>query len=339
MNVLVAEDDWTSAVLIEQTLGAAGLRAVIASDGAQALTIARSFRFDAVITDWMMPTIDGIELIRRLRARDNEGPPPAIVMVTAIDSPEARSHALSSGADAFLAKPVRPQEVISTLRECTERRQQPVPELQHPTSSFVGDGPPEFSALCIATSTGGPMALETLVPRLGALPTAAAFVVQHGPAWMVESLAQRLDALSAARVRLASDGTAIEPGTIYIAPGNRHLVIDSKLCTALRATPPEGNARPAANPLFRSAASVFGPKTVAVVLTGLGRDGAVGAEHVRGVGGVVIAQNPRTAIAPFMPEGIVKLGLASQVLELEEIGGGVLAVLWRQSAHQRTTQR
>ena len=122
------------------------------------------------------------------------------------------------------------------------------------------------------------------------------------------------------KVSLVEDGMPAVPGEIYIAPGNRHLVIvvpPLKLC--LLNDPPENYVRPTADPPFRSAARTFARYCIAAVMTGLGRDAASGASHVADAGGIVIAQDPATAAAPSMPRTVIDMGIIENVVPLADI--------------------
>jgi two-component system chemotaxis response regulator CheB len=110
-------------------------------------------------------------------------------------------------------------------------------------------------------------------------------------------------------------------GEVYLAPGDRHmLVVPGSLQLHLTMEPPENYMRPAADPLFRSVAAAFGQYSVAAVLTGMGRDGSLGAATIAAVGGKVVAQDPRTAVAPSMPQTVINIGAASSVVPLDVLG-------------------
>ena len=177
---------------------------------------------------------------------------------------------------------------------------------------------PPFVGVVMAASTGGPGALTKVFNRLPP-PTSRAtfFVVQHGPAWM---LARRLNSETPMTVSLASDGVRAAPGKIYVAPGNRHLFIEpGSLSLRLTDNPSENFVYPSADLLFRSAAKAFGRRCLAVVMTGMGRDGSLGAAAVARAGGVVIAQAPETAGAPSMPRTVIKMGIPKRVVPLEHL--------------------
>jgi two-component system chemotaxis response regulator CheB len=148
------------------------------------------------------------------------------------------------------------------------------------------------------------------------------FVVQHMPPLFTTLLAERLDRLAAVSVVEAGDAEPVVSGRVYVAPGGRHLSISGAhpaVHIALTDDPPENSCRPAADVLFRAAAAVYGPETLAIVLTGMGHDGLRGAEAVRAAGGSVVAQSAESSIVASMPVGVTNAGLADAVVPLDEM--------------------
>ncbi|MCX5746814.1 MAG: CheB methylesterase domain-containing protein, partial [Proteobacteria bacterium] len=177
----------------------------------------------------------------------------------------------------------------------------------------------------IAASTGGPDALRALFRTITPSPEVAYFVVIHGPAWMQHSCAEILQKETPAlRFVVATHGTTAVGGTVYLAPGDKHLVVKPGSFTlALTDDPLVNFVRPAADPLFDSVAAAFDRYSVGVVLTGLGVDGAHGAGTLAAVGGRVLIQDPATAVAPPMPEAARRTVSAATVVPLVELGAAV----------------
>ncbi len=335
LRVLVVEDDVPSAVLLERGLLAVGFDVSLAQDGVEAWELLQRHRFDAVLTDWMMPRLDGMRLIRMIRSEVD--PVPWIIVITALgSSPEARSHAIDAGANEFVAKPYLPDQIARRLvqrldgesAEPEDRARLEARLTAAGLGSTVFDRSPSSPTdlpahvgVCLAASTGGPSVLGRLLPGLDVDLPASYYLVQHGPAWMLENFAQRLQRDTNLCVSLARAGTVPQPGHLYLAPGNRHLKIQRGrgLSLELSNEPTENFVRPAADPLFRSAASVFGRFCLGVVLTGLGRDASAGASVIANQGGRILLQNPDTAEAGSMPRAVLEAGVQGEVHEVEDL--------------------
>jgi two-component system chemotaxis response regulator CheB len=192
-----------------------------------------------------------------------------------------------------------------------------------------------FSVLAIGCSTGGPDALAVV---LGGLPRDLAVpvvVVQHMPPLFTRMLAQRLDTGSELTVREAEDGDALVPGHVLIAPGGRHLALKRTAAGSavqLNDDPPENFCRPAVDVLFRSVASLYRDRVLAVVLTGMGRDGALGARAVRDGGGEVFAQDELTSVVWGMPGAVVSAGQADRILPLSDVSRELGIALGRRNS-------
>jgi two-component system chemotaxis response regulator CheB len=324
MKILLAEDDERSARAIAGSLRREGFRVTVAGDGKAALDHLRRQPVDVLVTDWMMPRMDGISLI--LRARETVHPVPYIIMITALNSEKARARALDSGADDFLTKPVATRTLLRSVKTGLSRSHQPAPVVSAGrVHTRLSPAPsPPFVGVVIAASTGGPSALTRLFKMLPSSTRAAFFIVQHAPAWMLESLASRLQQECRAKVVVASDGLRCSAGEVYLAPGDHHMTLSARdWALRLSGEPPVNFVRPAADPLFESAASALGSHCLGVILTGMGRDGTMGAGSVIEAGGIVLAQDPETAVAPSMPKTAIDAGVVSGVCPLDEMGGRI----------------
>lgn len=311
MKILVAEDDYASALVLEKALARAGYQVTTAQNGAIAQTKLKEETFDLLLTDWMMPELDGLELIRWVRKELK--PVPAIAMLTVISNPEARAHAFLAGADEFVAKPFRLEELLKLVENLVARRRQmtPTPVVEEPPATIAPNPDRVPLAVVIAAGTGGPEVLQQLLPTLpeNLLSIAHFSVVQHGPDWLLYDLAERLGSMGL-RVHLTEEGQRPNPGNVYLAHGEAHLTLaNDPVRFHLSRTDPVNFMRPAADVLFRSAAATYGDRTLAVVLSGIGCDGTLGAERILQHGGRVLIQDPETATADTMPRAVKDQGL------------------------------
>lgn len=185
----------------------------------------------------------------------------------------------------------------------------------------------EFDVVAVAASLGGREALEELLAPLPADFPAPVLVVQHvdarSPSFLPELLARRTRLV----VKHAEHGEPLRAATVFVAPPGRHLLVDADRRCTLSDAPPVWFARPAADPLFESAARVFGARALAVVLTGRLRDGADGSIAVRAAGGVVLAQEPASCRAPGMPSAAIRSGAAHLALPINVLGTALQALV------------
>ena len=175
----------------------------------------------------------------------------------------------------------------------------------------------------IACSTGGPRALAELLPALPAPLGAGVVIVQHMPPGFTASLATRLDGASPLRVREATGGETPDPAVALLAPGGVHLRVSSSRRTELSDAAPEGGLRPRADFTIADIARLYGPRTLLVVLTGMGRDGLEGARAVRAAGGRVLVEDESTCTIYGMPRAVADAGLAHQMLPLGELPAAI----------------
>jgi two-component system chemotaxis response regulator CheB len=248
--------------------------------------------------------------------------------------------ALSRGASDYVTKPSNTGQIadgIAAIRDqlvpriralAGMRQLAPAPAaVRRRPAPFAG---PAVRALVIGCSTGGPDALAKLVPALPEDLGVPVLVVQHMPPVFTTMLAQRLDKVSALTVREAADGDLVSAGTVLLAPGDFHLQVSSVggvVRAALDQGPQENFCRPAVDVLFRSAVSVWGGGILAVVLTGMGQDGMVGARLVAAAGGRTLVQDAETSVVWGMPGAVANAGLAAGVLPLGELAGAITSAV------------
>ncbi|MDX2037894.1 MAG: chemotaxis protein CheB [Isosphaeraceae bacterium] len=230
------------------------------------------------------------------------------------------------GASSELAEERR-EALRKVLLEPINARKQKHDSANPPeTSAVVETSPPPRSktvaAVAIGVSTGGPDVLARLLPALPARFPVPVFVVQHILPEFTRSLIERLEKACPNPVREAAEGDVPAPGTIWIAPGEKHLEVvrvDGKPRLRLSSAPPENLCRPAADVLFRTAARTYGGGLIAVVLTGMGSDGMRGCREIREHGGSVLVQDKASSIVWGMPGAVAEAGLADEILPPDQI--------------------
>jgi two-component system chemotaxis response regulator CheB len=191
------------------------------------------------------------------------------------------------------------------------------------------DGRPPLGVV-IGVSTGGPVALSSVLPALPADLGVPVVVVQHMPTVFTKLLAERLDGVCALDVVEAADLMPLVPGRIYIAAGGFHLTMGTvRGMNLLRLNdgPMENSCKPAVDVTLRHAQSLWGPRTLTVILTGMGYDGLAGAKALRQAGGRVMAQDEETSVVWGMPGAVVKAGIADSVLPLAEIAPAIVSAV------------
>ena len=338
-RIVVADDSPFMRTVLGGALSAAGFEVVgSARDGDEALAQCRATRPDAMTLDLAMPGLDGLGVLRALK---EAGAPAVPVIVVSAFSPAhgARAvDALAEGAFDLVPKPAVGEPFHTFTENLAERLRQAVAHgsaaLLHrqavnghavaaPRIAAPRGGTPR--AVVIAASTGGPRALAQLLPALPGRIGEGTLIVQHMPAGFTGSLAARLDRMSRLHVREAALGDQLEPATALVAPGGSHLRIDGTRHARLTDEPPIGGLRPRADLTIADVVDVWGERTLLVVLTGMGRDGAQGARAVRAAGGRVLCEAAETCTVYGMPRAVVEEGLADLVLPLGELPEAIAA--------------
>jgi two-component system chemotaxis response regulator CheB len=356
-RVLIVDDSAVMRSLLRSVIhSGAGLEvAGTAADGASALNAIALERPDLVLLDVEMPLMDGLVTLRRLRAQGHRMP---VIMCSSLTQRGAgvTIEALASGASDYVAKPcgqagreqairALAQELIPKIRALTASPVQPrrpivspaVPCLaslvQRSSAQPLPSTPP--SVVAIGVSTGGPAALDVILPALPAQFPLPVLVVQHMPEVFTRLFAERLARRCRLRVQEAFEGAPVSSGTIYIARGNWHMEVLAAACPGAPPTlhlnqgPPENHCRPAVDTLFRSVAAVYGPAVLAVVLTGMGSDGLAACRILGSLGAVILAQDQATSTVWGMPGAVIQAGLAHKALPLAAVAPEILRIAGR----------
>ncbi len=343
LRVLVIDDSAYSRRTIVQLLERSPLIEVVdvARDGEEALRKALTLDLDLITLDLEMPRMDGFTLLRILMAQK----PTPVLVVSGLGGKDDVWKALELGAVDFVIKPTRraaPElatieaELLRKVLAVRELRIDRVRErMRHPPPLATASGKSAARIVVIGASTGGPASLMQVFSALGQPGSCAFLVAQHMPEGFTRSFAERIARTTPFAAREAESGMTPEPGSILIAPGGRHLELEAHGASVVtRVVPAERGDRfaPSVDRLFASAAKCYGPDLLAVVLTGMGDDGAVGAISVKRNGGNVIAESEETAVVYGMPRQAVRMGAVDAVLPLHAIPNAIMNGFARERA-------
>lgn len=311
-----------------------------AEDGLDAIRKVHALTPDLVTLDVQMPGLDGIQVLGYIMSEA----PRAVVMLTAAGENQGDDltlRALELGAVDFVRKPLPDERgglpagilrdrVLGALRGALRVNLAAAAVLARPVRASVRAALPTQAAsrmVCLAASTGGPRALAEVVPALPPDLGAAVLVAQHMPAGFTRSLAERLDRRSALPVSEARDGETAMENRVYIAPGGRHLSVSLGAGGTARLevhdAAPRHGVRPSADILFQSVALAFGTTAVGVVLTGMGRDGAVGLQRLRQAGAFGIVQDEATSTVYGMPKMALAVAGADAEASLRDMARAI----------------
>ena len=348
LRVLVVDDSETQRAILAALFNAAPGLSVIgqAASGQEALRCAATLHPDVITIDLRMPGLDGIEVTRLIM---QETPTP-VVMIAAGISPDDRQlvgAALAAGVLAILPKPMpgprgaaAAAELVATVRRMAGvrviRRWSPErtvtgqlrPPVGHPAGAASAPAPPSAptkadpalrpALVAIGSSTGGPQALQAILPQIPATFLPPILIVQHIAAGFAESLIDWLAPQCALPFHLATTGTRLDRPGIYLAPTGRHLVVNGRILALTDQEPVRGH-RPSATVLFRSVAASYGPRAIGIVLTGMGDDGVVGLVEMKARGAITIAQDEASSVVFGMPAAAIALGVVDHILAPAQI--------------------
>ena len=340
IRVLVVDDSaFVRQALTRMLSSAPDIEVVgVAVDGGDGLAKARQLAPDVVTLDIQMPRMGGLECLRRLM---HENPLPVLLLSSHTrEGAEVTLRGLELGALDFVDKSSvhgnmnlleLAEELKLKVRALAGTRVARAPEVWvAPPLEFPPRPAVRAELVAIGTSTGGPPALQTIIPSLPQGLAAAILVVQHMPLGFTRSLAERLDARSALRVREAEDGEGIVPGQVLIAPAGRHLKLRKRGAAVriLLDEEPRGSLhRPSVDVLMSSVARVYGPRALGVVLTGMGADGVEGLRAIRAAGGRTLAESEETCVIYGMPKAAVEAGVVERSVPLGRMAAEILAAV------------
>lgn len=351
LRVMLCDDSATVRGAMARVLETDPEIAVVArvGDGRQALAAldgaAPAERPEVVLLDLEMPVMDGMTALPLILRRE---PRPIVIVASALTQrgASATMAALRAGAADYvpkpgaanggLADPAFRAELLAKVKGWARLRRAPsaparapLPRERRPApSARPGGQPPRL--LCVGSSTGGPQALAAFVRKLPRSLPVPGVIVQHMPPGFTAMLAQHLNGAGGPACAEARDGEPLLAGRLYVAPGDRHLLVRAdgeRLFAQLSDGAPENFCRPAVDPTLRSAVAVVGgARVLAVVLTGMGQDGLLGCREVAKAGGAVWAQDEASSVVWGMPGAVAKAGLASEIAGPQALGEAVGAL-------------
>jgi two-component system chemotaxis response regulator CheB len=350
LRAIVADDSALYRRVLARCLAAVGGVDVVAeaSNGQEALALVSRLEPDLLTLDLNMPVLDGLGTLRMLRDARSKC---EVIVVSAETRQGAAAtlDALQLGAVDFITKPATDDAKVSmdvlsselrrhlaALRMRRDHRRRAATTVDSlvglavmPSPAPVATQQPEVVA--IGTSTGGPAALPVLLGALPATLTVPVLVVQHMPPLFTASLAESLDRKCSLRVVEAHNGQIAAPGSVYIAPGGRHMKVQRAFDRTVRLLvtdePPENHCRPSVDVMLRSVGQTYEGRAIAAILTGMGNDGVAGLRVLKGLGAMVIAQDQATSTVFGMPQEAIRAAVVDTVLPLDRIAPKILESL------------
>lgn len=335
IRVLVADDSSFARELITEILSTdAEIKVVgVAENGLEAVEKVRELKPDVVTMDIEMPVMDGLEAIEHIMATDAV---PILVVTTRGDAQTAYT-AISKGA---LELVVKPEVNIDAAREFIEKIKMlsKIKVITHISGKHISSGaiPVKRTELkisstdkvvAIASSTGGPEALSVILSALPAKLPCPIVIAQHISDGFVSGMVEWLKNITKLNVKVAAEGETITPGVVYISPSERHMTIDRSKKIVLVNRKPKDIYRPSCDMLLSSVAGVYGPKSIGIILTGMGSDGVNGMKKIKEINGITIAQNEKTSIVYGMPKVAIESGCIDKILPVNEISEEIVSLV------------
>jgi two-component system chemotaxis response regulator CheB len=343
LRAVVVDDSAYVRKVIKQMLGRSPFIDVVgvARDGEEALTLVQQLRPDVVTLDLIMPGMGGLGFIRQQMAKE---PLPIVVVSIANETSQLVLDALDAGAIDFIQKPsalatekvfemsdelIAKVKAAGTVKMAGIRIPESPAEKSSPAKPRA-KGKSKVDLIVIGISTGGPQTLKYMLPCFPADFPVPIAVVLHMPVGYTEMYAQRLNESCTLTVSEASEGDALTPGHVFIAPAGRHLTVTrvhgGPMIAHVDARPFDTLHRPSVDILFRSAAEASGNRVLGVVMTGMGNDGTEGAALIKAKGGIIFAEAEESCVVFGMPRAVIEANLADRIIPLERMCQAIMEV-------------
>jgi len=340
MRILIVEDDEALARFVRQGLEGEHHIVEVSPDGEQARTTATENDYDVVILDLNLPKLDGVSVLRHLRLKKPSLP---VLVLTQRTRVEDRVQCLDMGADDYVPKQLSPtsleilhirEDLVAKIRAAAQARHVPAgwPSSRMPSagSRLEDQNTSSISPAIVAvgTSTGGPKALQEILPLFPRDLSVPLLIVQHMPLGFTAPFAQRLNSLCSLTVREAVHDEPIRPGVAYIAPAGMHMTVertsDLRACICLHTRPQNCLHIPSIDLMMKSVAETFRNLAMGIIMTGMGNDGAEGMKAIQQQGGLTIGQDETTCAVYSMPRACAELGALNRSVPLRQIPAQIL---------------
>jgi|ERR1700733_1679009 two-component system chemotaxis response regulator CheB len=340
MRILIAEDDAALAGFVRQGLQGEHYAVDVVEDGEQARAMGTEFDYDLVILDLNLPKLDGVSVLRHLRLKRPSLP---VLVLTQRSRVEDRVQCLDTGADDYVPKQLSAasldirhigEDLIAKIKAAAESRRsqhrldllRKPPRAANSPARSVSHSTPAIIALGV--STGGPKALQEMLPTLPADLAVPILIVQHMPAGFTAPFATRLNNLCAVSVCEASQGEVIQPGAVYLAPTGFQMTVgrpsNSRTVICLSIKPENQMHIPSVDITMKSVASAFHSQAMGIILTGMGADGAEGMKAIHREGGLTVGQDEASCAVYGMPRVCAEMGILDRVVPLSQISHEIL---------------
>lgn len=341
IRVLIVDDSRVVREVIKDLLEGTDVQVVgEASNGKEAIELTKKLAPDLITMDVMMPVMDGLSAVEHIMAYT---PTPILVLASSINRKDVNIafEAIQLGALDVMEKPENlSREGFGALRDTLLQKIRLLSNIKvishikgkrkfaQPTApkELPKAKEPLAGILAIGASTGGPRAVMSILKALPADFPLGAALVQHIGASFTPGFVDWLAQECKLKVKLAKDGDAVTPGTVLVGPGNLHMEIEENV-VRLSDTPPVNNCKPSVDVLFKSVARSYGSQALAVLLTGMGRDGAEGMVDIKKMKGLNIVQDEKTSVIFGMPKAAIELGVVDKVVPLNEIPNEIMRIV------------